>query len=452
MFILKNINCICLFFGFILVATSSIANANFGGYDRGEIVGVGSILNVIEDNDISLEKERLQFIVDQRVKFSGLFEFKNTSDKPKLVTFAFPQITFWQVLYDNKSGGYAPGKYFDQEPRITINEVPVKKLARLFSYDQSNFSAPIIAYTQDEMQSRLIDWANDNETESSPTKPILLWLVFEKSLKPNETIDLSIKFTAPWYFIDEYWSYGRITNGSRFFEYITSTANTWKEGTVKDFEARFIFPEDASDKIRFFPEGWVKIQNGEAIYRKLNYKPSSDNHLRVKWFSNLAMEIGNLSLEEYKTFGEACYSNLNYKDYQWRFLSDHSAKTAWCVQPNALKCPKFLLKPISEKVSIYKRVAIQTGFAKSKRLHQQNSRPKTITLNIEKDEKVYTQKLHMEDTEQIQILQLDQPFQFVNKNETGFRDEYNEVSLRIDEIYKGVKWDDICISELEFLP
>jgi hypothetical protein len=59
----------------LIVVCSGTAEGNFGGYEREDIAGVGTLLNIIQNNSIALNKEELRFVLDQRVKYTGVFTF-----------------------------------------------------------------------------------------------------------------------------------------------------------------------------------------------------------------------------------------------------------------------------------------------------------------------------------------------------------------------------------------
>lgn len=444
-----------------LVTFSSIYG-NFGGYYRGHQLGVGDFLQVASKNQISLKKERLNFILGQRVSFHGVFWFENTSDKSVAIDLAFPQKTFWEVFENHRRK--IETTLYELDPLLKINGEKVSFDDKQFSeykremeFGFGNFvlgkspknGGVIRLFSKSEAKNKALDYAKHHMAESPSLMPLVLWLKKRITFNPRETHKVEISFTLPWYYEDQIWPYSFRSDLKRYFEYFTETAKTWHGGFVEDFEAKVRYPEDATDHIELSPKGWVNNGKGEAVLKKNNWAPDEGENISFAWKSDY---IANRN--------ELCgNSTLYYGDFHWRFLFDGSAKTAWCISPELLKkCHSISFTTCGKRPSdslkygcirgadtpskMIKGVKIISGFAKNMGLFKQNSRPKKIIFYIKGDGGFWSkyewkQKFYLEDSLEPQYFEFDKPV-----------DLTKVLHFEIDKIFKGSKYSDVCLSEI----
>lgn len=456
-----------LYLLFILLFASSNSFGNFGGYFRTHQLGVGDFLQVSSENKISLKKERLHFILGQRINFHGIFWFENASNEAISIDMAFPQKTFWEAPYSKKSKYYyEPGVLHQFSPKLKIkaiktsfNDQKYSKYSRgmHFSFGKlvlnKENGGGISLSSETEIKKNVIEYAQIHEAQNPPAFPVILWLIKRVDFKAREEKKIEISFTLPWYYEDQIWSGTRIESDlNRYFEYITETAKTWLGGVVWDFEAKVNYPEEAADNIDFSPKGWVNSKKGEVVLKKKNWAPEENENIRFTWKSDFKSVGIGLAYDP-------CKNVVYYKDYHWRFLFDGSAQTAWCTQLKTLKkCLPFGFKtcaPNQPKSNYYgcksrtrkppkkiKGVKIISGYAKNQQLFNQNSRPKRITFYIggaylgeEKAE--WKQTFIIKDSIDPQYFEFDKSI-----------DLSRSLHFDIDAVYEGEKFTDICISEI----
>ncbi len=448
---------------------------NFGGYEISKLDGAGAILNVDKNNSIELIKERLFFTLGQRVKLRGIFHFYNSSSKEKQITFGFPIESFWEVLWDRESGDYYPKEIYNSiKVRIRINGTPVKNVREKLSLRTDNFRQ-VELLSKEDMKSKPVPYImkKAGELNAKPGLPILVWKLFNQKIQTKKSVKIEISFVTPWAFVDEFWSDNMYTDGIRFFNYITSTASTWKNGKIKDFKAVVRFPGDAESRVDLFPAPgyWERRGKGHFIFNKKDFSPAYNDHLHFVWISkyslNIPGKINHFSLDDYSEeeqkrklkINDICWDNRYYEDYQWRFLFDGTAATAWSGRAEVLNNAEYKISRINGKIGerTYKKVfpykewysklkyvfkypkdpekiSIISGFARDIKTYKNNSRPKKIILFLGEGIK---QEINLKDTMEKQVFEL-------KKAPKGLR-------FKILSVYPGDKYDDVCISEIDIL-
>jgi hypothetical protein len=446
---------IIVFYAIIsVVLMPSTVSANFGGYIGPKLGGSGSFYNLDKNSKIELTRENLNIILGQRVNFQGVFHFKNTSNEEQKVILAFPQFSYWDAPWNG--GNYVPVKYYPLNAVLRIDDAPTQ-------FDSEKFSKRITTYNEiqlfdpNDFKSFVTEYANTHEAESPPSMPMLIWYLKEVSFPPGQTVKIDIAFTRPWFFRDEDWSYGITSDGNRYFDYITQTANTWAGGNIVEFTVTVTHPSDAWSNLEIHPEGWRRVNDQTITLSRSNWSPAQNEDLHFIWASKLHMIS-----DDY----HHCFQDMYYGDFHWRFLSDGSSSTAWSATENALKCRKFGLKAFNEKRErdeygridekeapsrLVDTIYLINGFAKSKKLYEQNSRPRRIRFYISEDKNIdyrtmefeehviWEQTFEIEDTDKLQILSLNRKI-----------DISKILNFQILDIYEGSKYSDICISEVAF--
>ncbi len=128
------------------------------------------------------------------------------------------------------------------------------------------------------------------------------------------------------------------------------------------------------------------------------------------------------------------------KKYGAEYLIDNNINTCWAYRI------KKNIKKEKVKITFYlivatniKTISIVNGYAKSSNLYRKNARAKEIELIYKYgDKEVYRKKYKIKDVYDIQTLK------------TGEEVKVDRVELRILKVYKGNRWNDVCISEVFF--
>ncbi|NPA38158.1 MAG: hypothetical protein GXO47_15045 [Chlorobi bacterium] len=418
----------------ILITISQFAFANFGGYIKQDSEGAGSLYLCADNSTIRLINESIDIDLNQRVSFKARFTFYNDSETDQTITLGFPQYSYWDVPYGNK--GYQPGKYYPLKADFAVNGENSEFDKTLFSIRLDSYDG-VKLYTSNEMRDKLIEYAEMHEAESPPSMPILIWELKELNFKSNDTVVVEIEFVRPWFYKDESWSNKIETDGIKSFDYIFETGKTWKDSTIENFSCKITFPDDAIEHINFNRKDFQKLSSNEILIEKQNWKPSSSENLKIEWYSTYQISSFN-------------YDMLYYSTYCWHHATDGSRKTAWCFKEKDLNEKPLFIKKINypinkEHVKIQSKefdnpiyvtkISIINGFAKDSKTFSTNSRVKTIELIINDT----TQIITLKDSS------TKQTFDLIEKADIG-----QGILFKIINYYNGSKYDDICISEIEF--
>lgn len=154
-------------------------------------------------------------------------------------------------------------------------------------------------------------------------------------------------------------------------------------------------------------------------------------------FERVSDETGILNSLEHLTGGTLeVSSQLTGKSgtvYGASYLMDGDTKTPWQegVEGDGIG-EKITYQP--EEGAAVCVIRIYPGNGRSESAFQENNRPETMTLSMDGKE---------------QILKLDDAGQFYTFSSKK-PVKAKEITLTIDSVYKGSKWQDTCISELEF--
>jgi hypothetical protein len=90
---------------------------------------------------------------------------------------------------------------------------------------------------------------------------------------------------------------------------------------------------------------------------------------------------------------------------------------------------------------IASKLMIISGFAKNERLFKANSRPKEIIFFFKTYKNEWSELIELKDDPSKQIFNLKFPIDIKDSS----------ISFKIKSIYKGIKYSDICISEISFI-
>lgn len=116
-----------------------------------------------------------------------------------------------------------------------------------------------------------------------------------------------------------------------------------------------------------------------------------------------------------------------------RLICDGNTSTAWTESVDGPGIGEFITIKFNGTYKMT-NMRIYAGYQKTAVLYRANNRPKQITLTFsDGSQQVYT----LTDQENAQTIKLDQAV------------DTQSVKITIDSVYKGTKYDDTCISEVE---
>lgn len=163
--------------------------------------------------------------------------------------------------------------------------------------------------------------------------------------------------------------------------------------------------------------------------------------------------LGKLTI---KTVSSSCLGPA----YQSSYLCDGKMETAWVegIKGNGIgewiriRLDAVKDSPSSTPFSIIE-AGIIPGYAKNAKTWVENNRVKTATLVVYSPPPSYPKeyqwmvfRLNFHDVNQVQHFELPERKKAINLDPMT-----KEIWLRIDEVYKGIKYDDTCISEIIFI-
>ncbi len=158
-----------------------------------------------------------------------------------------------------------------------------------------------------------------------------------------------------------------------------------------------------------------------AIYEKMDWSDASNE---------LIASDELVTRKEIKVKGEP-KPEYEFARYPASQANDSDPKTAWAVKGG----PKEFLVTLFKKAMAPKFLVIQNGYAKSPQTFANNNRVKSCKLTYSDGE---AEILSLQDSSSPQRIALQR------KTPTDF------VKLEILEVYRGIKYDETCISELDF--
>jgi hypothetical protein len=143
--------------------------------------------------------------------------------------------------------------------------------------------------------------------------------------------------------------------------------------------------------------------------------------------------------EPYKVIASSYKANRNGITYKPENVIDFNLLSAWIPDAKSKrhKALNFYFKPLSPRVN---EIIIYNGYIKNKELWKANSRVKTMKLYINDFPKVI---LQLEDNTASQSFKID-PVQSIDSTKDLI------LTLEIIDVYKGNKYDDVAISEINF--
>ncbi|GAB4534449.1 MAG: hypothetical protein Tsb0020_50020 [Haliangiales bacterium] len=128
--------------------------------------------------------------------------------------------------------------------------------------------------------------------------------------------------------------------------------------------------------------------------------------------------------------------NRFQENYHPIYAADDDPKTAWTEGVGNSGAGEWIRFRLTEMEGATRaRLSVRAGYQKSPRLYRANARPKQVTVKLLPQG--VTKRLTMEDKEGWQEIVVEQP--------SG---KLDAVEIRIDSVYEGTKYTDLCISDV----
>lgn len=289
-------------------------------------------------------------------------------------------------------------------------EVITKVSVRLKSYDPSfDYYSVNPESTREEILLRVLRKILDNKLSIIEKRQYFKKISSEKFINNNGEISQLLKYYARYITLDELLSKVTKENNSIINLYIG--LNLEAEGKIKD---------------------------ACIFYRKaLEDKDLSDIELLLA-----NSRLGLLAINDFSKKGESVnpindtilyairVSSAKYDDklYPVQNLIDNNSQTAWVPDNNKSGIGEWAELSFDDPVWI-NSLTLTNGYTKNDVVFKNNNRIKTATLNFSDGSKT---KISLNDSMKPQVIK-------VNKKSRTIR-------LVIDEVYKGTKYDDTCLS------
>lgn len=167
----------------------------------------------------------------------------------------------------------------------------------------------------------------------------------------------------------------------------------------------------------------VQSQTDDS-YTNDNNAFSEDNN---KYSTTESQRINNVSV-----IASSTIENQGNNSYHASNLLDGRLETSWATSYKDNEERLIFNTPICT----IQKIIINNGYGKSEKSYKDNSRARNISIYINGE---FIQNKILEDTWRPQTIILDTPYHDVQ-----------EIKITITDIYRGLKYNDLCISEISF--
>ncbi len=250
--------------------------------------------------------------------------------------------------------------------------------------------------------------------------PPMDYYVFELTFAPGEAKRVT----------NAYWAWSTEYRGLYSLDYYLHTGATWK-GPIESVDVlvsldpELVFPGPGLKKagLDFAPPGYsLDSGAGQLSWHFENLEPTPDQDLKL-----LYLHAGR----PYST--EMIASSVLDQDHYPLLVMDGDQATAWAEGETGPGLGQWIMADFQEPggYEVY-RVGVLPGWAKDD-LFTEYNRVKSATLHFSDGT---SRKIELEDKQAMQFFEIE-PVQ------TSY------VKLVIDQVYRGTRYDDTCISEME---
>jgi hypothetical protein len=417
-----------------LAATTLPLHANGGGFFRGGVARAGDLelFEPAEVEKIRILDEKLTVeLGKEEAAVEVRYLMRNETGKKVTVRFGFPV----EELFDNDLMDAG-------EPMATPSKGDALRYCR--DYALTAGGKPVKAKWQGEGKS------SDDER----FKGIAGWLVSELTFAANEEKPVMIRFRSGYPM--EEWSVSEDTRVSpRIFKYRLSTAACWaatigsgrivlKPAGIPPEELKVLKPVN-----RFKKEGdsWVwNFENlepaladdleieaapayntyGRSLGDPLRYENGGNFATYIERGGKWSMSHSNYDITASSTLpddGNLSYAAANvqsfWDDQTWSEGAPGPGSGEWL-----LLTPK-VAKPLAA-------IGLQPGYAKSDELFRANARPKRIRVELNGEHRFHADIPDSKDVFEIPV--------------KGYAKPVKSVKLVVEDVWKGSKHEDLCIS------
>ena len=259
------------------------------------------------------------------------------------------------------------------------------------------------------------------------------WYASDVTFNPHEKKTL----------ITTYWvRVGTYKSGSRWMNYTLSTGATWKDsiGEAK-IDVTFLSPLDDYLIKEISPAGFTFSKDRKKISWDLkNIEPTEQDNIRLAYtdFNEpvFGCEIGGSLSEHEMSDYASSWLPTNEKQNLFYFpcaASDRDTKTAWVEGASGNGTGEWIKLDLNTN-NHYESLEIRNGYGLSKDLWKKNNRVKKATLEFSNGKK---EDITLKDKMDWQRFVLKKPV-----------DGVTWVKLTIKDVYKGTKYNDTAISEI----
>ncbi len=407
--------------------------ANGGYFGKGNIAQGHLVL--LKSEDVSIEKETLK--IDLYKGFAEVeveYEMKNHGVEKKI------RIGYPCMLFNEKSikkqeiAGY---KIFSNDTQLPVHFVKEKKRI-------SWLKAPV-------------EFMGFSDSEPN-LNPKLAWYVSSLEFKKNEVRRVRITYLSCYQGSGSFVSEDTHANPERFM-YLLSVGKTWK-GPIKKgsvtITAKTVNP------------GRISIWPGKRFSRKGNVFTWNFRDLEPSGKDNIVVNLMN-KYDSYAIYGsskqgrwDSIYriNNRYYRshlpdevrvssflrstkyDFSSKSLFDGKTKTSWVEGKKGAGKGEYIVLRFKKPVRI-SRIGFIAGMNYSHTLFGQNNRPSAVRIILNGK---HVKRAVLADGFTMSYAGNPHAYQYVSLS--GYRGSVRTVKIIIDDIYRGTKYHDTCISEL----
>lgn len=273
-------------------------------------------------------------------------------------------------------------------------------------------------------------------------------------IQPSDTVELVVSYSVKARFSDFETTKNYFPGfEDRYFRYLLDPAGYWGDGTVEQLEIRFDFSELIANGGRAvsLPEGGRWIEETQYVISRNHFDMASAAPLEVSYDVSLWGNSRNL-LEQSDNPEECTVTASSYlpssgnSTYSPDNLIDRDLSTAWAEDVSGYSGEWIELqmdRPITVGF-----VGIICGYTKSQSVYTSNGRPRTVTVEIYREDDVFSETVTLEDLPWVEVEKgiLSPLVQPIYNSGTGIITD--RVRLHFDDAYPGDTCEDLCVSEL----
>lgn len=295
------------------------------------------------------------------------------------------------------------------------------------------------------------------------------WFYTKFSIKAGETCVLEVEYTLqnsfsiPLYSLNTIIQSSSETTGWGSFYYDMSPAQHWGDGTAKELSVEIDFANTAhlqreiynNDNLSPVSDLLFTEKGKKLICKAQNFNFKNAAPIQLEYYSTYNSNYQDLLKHRIDPSAYTIVASDELDAYPVSNLSDLDMSTAWAVKPKERQ--KTQLKIVFDKPTLPGAIIVVGGYHKSVDTFKNNAQPKTISIDLDKNDGIqYLYGVNKNLDEQINtykgisdknILDLSLIYTPPMFSETYSKPQ-KEITLTIEDVYPGEKFDDLCISEI----